>query len=168
MCRHVSSFVFVFVALAACSPSYFSGGQVARAVSQETYTDSSSFHRLVDRIVSEELQKKLEVREWEETVNVTETLSQPDSTGKQHVTERTTARISRRKDTSAGVTQTKDEVLQERTDSTHKTDMSSSMLKEEERYMQKENNGFMPWYVYVAALVGAVIVGFILGMKIRR
>ena len=79
--------------------------------------DSASFRRLVDQVVHEELQQRLDIREWTEQTTVEETFSEPDSTGAQHVTKRSTTTFSKRSKTSAESTQGKDEKYQEQADS---------------------------------------------------
>ena len=99
--------------LAACSPRNFSGEQVARTYNQSQQLDTSSFHHLVDKLVHEEVQKFMDVHELTDMTSVNEVFSAPDSTGKQHVTERTTTKLRKRSDTSAGAMQKKEEHSQE-------------------------------------------------------
>lgn len=130
--------------------------------------DSASFRRLIDRVVHDELQKQLDIREWMQAVTVNEKLSQPDSTGAQHVTERTTTTFSGGKETSSVVSHTKDEKNQDRVDSTSVHAANSVMEKKEETIVAGKVEGWMPWYVYVAALVAAVIVGFVVAVRCKK
>lgn len=161
MIRLYSFFVCAFV-LAGCSPRYFSGEQSARTFQHEESVDSASFKSLVDRLVHEELQKQLEIRELLEQTSVKETLSVPDSTGAQFVMERTTTTLSKKSKTSAGSTHTKDEDYHEKVDSTAKKSSDISFIEEEQKKITGEVKGWCPWYIYVAALVGAIVLGFML------
>ena len=167
MYRLYSVFLCVFV-LAACSPRYFSGEQVARTLDLQQQVDSASFKSMVDRVVHDELQKQLEVREILDQTSVKETLSAPDSTGAQYVMERTTTTTSRKSKTSAGVSQTKDEQVHEKKDSTARKASEILYIGEEENKFSKEVKGWCPWYIYVAALVAAVLIGFILAVRGKK
>ena len=158
-------FYVCLFALAACSPRNFSGGQVARAFSHEAAVDSAAFRSLVDRMVHEELQKQFDIREWMEMTTVRETLSAPDSSGRQYVTERTTTTQSGRKEASATITQAKEERVLEQADSTVLHASDSTLLKEEEKTFERLVKGWMPWYIYVAALVGAIVIGLFLARR---
>lgn len=140
----------------------FSREQVSREFRHDEASDSVSLRRLVDKTVREQLQHQLELSEWMEQVTVCERLSEPDTNGQQHVTDRTTTTTSRHTEAAAGTSVQTEEHLQEHTDSTHAKKEDSSMLKEEEETVTGQVKGWMPWYVYVAALVVAVIVGLIL------
>lgn len=163
--RRLYSFFVCLLVLAACSPRFYQREQVARTFSQDETMDSASFRRLIDRVVHDELQKQLDIREWMQAVTVNEKLSKPDSTGAQHVTERTTTTFSGGKETSSVVAHTKDEKNQERVDSTSVHAATSVMEKEEETIVAGKVEGWMPWYVYAAALVAAVIVGFVVAVR---
>lgn len=153
----------VFVSLlASCSPRLFSREQVSREFRHDEESDSVSLQRLVDKNVREQLQHQLELSEWIDQVTVRERLSDPDTAGRQHVTERTTTTMSRHTSAAAGTSVLKEEHLREQTDSTHAKREDSSLLKEEEERVTGEVKGWMPWYVYVAALLVAGIVGLIL------
>lgn len=165
--RLVQLFYVCLFALAACSPRNFSGGQVARAFERHTSIDSASFRSLVDRMVHEELQKHLDIREWMDQTIVKEILSAPDSAGVQHVIERTTTTQSNRKETAASVSQSKEEKILEQADSTVVHSSDSTLMKEEEKTFEKEVKGWMPWYVYAAALCVAVLLGAILAWKFK-
>lgn len=130
--------------------------------------DSASFKSMVDRVVHEELQKQLEVREILDQTSVKETLSAPDSTGTQYVMERTTTTTSRKSKTSAGVSQTKDEQVHEKKDSTARKASEILYISEEEKKFSTEVKGWCPWYIYVAALVAAVVIGFILAVRGKK
>lgn len=157
--RRLFSFFVCICVLAACSPLRYSGEQTARTVSFESGQDSASIRRLVDQLVHDELQQRLDIREWMEQTTVEETFSDPDSSGAQHVTKRSTTTFSKRSKTSAESTQTKDEKYQERVDSVRKKATVSYIEKEEEKKVGAKVDRMIPWYVWVLLLVGAMITG---------
>ena len=159
MYRLYSVFLCVFV-LAACSPRNFSGEQVARTYGYQGTADSASFKSMVDRLVHEELEKHLEIRDLMEQTSVKETLSAPDSTGAQYVMERTTTTTSKKSKTTAGSSQKKEEEVHEKKDSTAKQASEILYINEEQKKISGEVKGWCPWYIYVAALVAAVVIGF--------
>lgn len=161
MFRLYSFFVCISV-LAACSPRNFSGEQVARTYDHQQQLDTSSVHHLVDRMVQEELQKYLDIRELTEVTRVNEVFSDPDSTGQQHLKERTTTTMSKRSKTSAGATQKKEEQIHEQADSTTHHASEVTAITEEEKKVSGKVDGWFPWYVYAAAIVAAVVIGYIL------
>ena len=150
--------------LAACSPRF--GEQVAKTFSQESMVDSAYVSRMVDRLVREELQRRLDVNMWTQGEIVKETLSEPDSTGAQHVTERTTATHSGRIQASASSSHTKDEKDHAQVDSSHVRASDAMEIKEEETKVTGKVDGFMPWYVYVLSLVIGFLVGMVAGMAV--
>ena len=156
------SFFVCAIVLAACSPRNFSGEQVARTLDLQQQVDSASFKSMVDRVVHEELQKQLEVREILDQTSVKETLSAPDSTGSQYVMERTTTTTSKKSKTTAGTSQKKEEEVHEKKDSTAKQASEILYINEEQKKISGEVKGWCPWYIYVAALVGAIVLGFML------
>ena len=157
--RRLFSFFVCICVLAACSPLRYSGEQTARTVSVESGHDSASIHRLVDQLVHDELQQRLDIREWMEQTTVEETFSDPDSAGAQHVIKRSTTTFSKRSKTSAENTQAKDEKYQEQVDSVRKKATVSYIEKEEENKVLAEAKRFVPWYVWPVLLVGAMILG---------
>ena len=164
-CRYL---FFVFLALAACSPLFYNGEQVARSFSQESAMDSASVQRLVDRVVHDELQKQLEVHHCTNGTYVKETFSAPDSSGRQFLMERTTSTSSSRTEASASSLHKQDEVFQEKVDSTTVKSSETMELKEEEKTITAKADGWMPWYIYAAALVGAFVLGFILARRKKK
>lgn len=157
--RRLFSFCVFFCVLAACSSLRYSGEQTAKTVSMDLSADSASFRRLVDQVVHEELQHRLDIREWTEQTTVEETFSEPDSTGAQHVTKRSTTTFSKRSKTSAESTQGKDEKYQEQADSVRRHSTVSYIEKEEENKVLAEAKRFVPWYVWPVLLVGDMILG---------
>ena len=166
--RRLFSFFVCLCLWAACSPRYYHGEQASKAFSQAQSFDSASFQKMIDRVVHDELQKQLSIHEWAEQTTVNEKLSQPDSTGAQHVTERTTTTLSKRSETSASTSHTKDEKHQEKVDSTRTKTNDSIEIKQEEKTVDAKVEGWMPWYVYAAGLLVAIIIGVVLALKGRK
>lgn len=146
--------------LAGCSALKYNVEQSAKTVSIDSSRDSAAYHSLVEQIVRDELQNRLDIQEWMERTTVTETLSAPDSAGVQHVTQRSTTTLSKRKQTSAESAQSHVEQSQQQVDSTRQQAAVSYLEKEEEKTVAASKKGFLPWYMYVVMLIGAVIVGF--------
>ena len=153
MRRYFQSFFVCAFVLAACSPRYYHGEQVARTLSQAETYDSTYLRRYIDRLVQEELQKRLDIQEWSQLVSVTELLSDPDSAGVQHVTERTTTTASHHSQTSAGSSWAKSEGTVAQLDSGKTQSSSSAILHEEKEEKTGEVKGWMPWYMYIAGLI---------------
>lgn len=161
-------YLFLCLVLASCSPLYYSGEQVARTFNQETSIDSASLHRLLDRVVHDELEKQLDVHHWADESSVKETFSAPDSTGKQYLLERTTTSSSAHTETSAHSSHRQDEQYQEKVDSSSFKSSEDIEMKEEEKTITAKADGWMPWYIYAAALLGALVLGFALGVKKKK
>lgn len=151
--------------LAACSPRQYQREQAARTFNQETAFDSTSVRAILDRLVQEEVQKQLEIQENIEVTSVKEVLSSPDSTGLQYVQERTTTTTTSHKTTSAASHEKKEEKTQAVVDSARVNLSESTIEKEEETVINKKTKGFFPWYMYLVALAGAVLIGFVLHLR---
>lgn len=164
MRRYFQSFFVCAFVLAACSPRYYHGEQVARMLSQAETYDSTYLRRYIDRLVQEELQKRLDIQEWSQLVSVTELLSDPDSAGVQHVTERTTTTASHHSQTSAESSWAKSEGTVAQLDSGKTQSSSSAILHEEKEEKTGEVKGWMPWYMYIAGLICAVVVGIVIAL----
>ena len=164
MRRYFQSFFVCAFVLAACSPRYYHGEQVARTLSQAETYDSTYLRRYIDRLVQEELQKRLDIQEWSQLVSVTELLSDPDSAGVQHVTERTTTTASHHSQTSAGSSWAKSEGTVAQLDSGKTQSSSSAILHEEKEEKTGEVKGWMPWYMYIVGLICAVVVGIVIAL----
>lgn len=158
-------YLFLCVTLAACSPLYYHGEQVARSYQEESSIDSVALQRLVDRVVHEELDKQLEVHQWSDGMAVTETFSAPDSTGAQYLMERTTTTRTSRTETSASSSNRKDERYREKEDSTSVAFSQDIEVKEEEKTVDAKKEGWMPWYIYAVALLIGLFIGAALGLK---
>ena len=154
--------------LAACSTLHYSGEQTARTVSQDVKLDSTAYRQMIQQAVHEEFERQTSFQEWMEKTTVKEILSEPDSTGMQHVTERMTTTTARHSEVSAVTSKTKNERTQEEVDSTGVRTSDSLEIKEEETELAADAKKGMPWYVYAAALLCALIVGFVLGIRINR
>lgn len=168
MRRCIFSFFCVFLALASCSPRVYSGEQDVRAFESTSKSDSVRFMRLVDARMEAYLAQHMERAAELQQEIVRESFSNPDSTGRQHITERSTMRSIARSHTSAGSVAAQGSRMSSETDSIAVRD--TAVLSEmEERIEETLGDGRparrMPWYVFLASLAGAVIVGFILGLR---
>lgn len=166
MSRFIYLFMCVFV-LAACSQRLYQREQVARTFNQETAIDSTSVRAMVDRLVHDEIQKQLDIQESIEVTSVKEVMSSPDSSGSQHVVERTTTTQTTHKTTSAISHRSKEEKTQEVVDSSRVSMSDSTMEKEEKKDVAGKVNRFSPWYIYAISMAVAVFVGFILYLRKR-
>lgn len=162
MCRYYISFFVCLFALAACSPFHYSGEQTARAVYLDSSADSASFRKMVDQLVHEQLQKRLDILEWTEQTTVEETFSSPDSTGAQYVMKKNTTTLSKHTQASAESVQTKDEQYQEQIDSVSQTSTVSYIEKEEEKRVKGDVDRIIPWYVWPLLFIAAAIIGLFL------
>ena len=169
MCRYfLKSFFVCLLVLAACSPRNFSGEQVARTYSSETESDSTDVHKRLDSYSNEDIRQSLEWSSSLEQVTVTEKFSAPDSAGNQFLTERTTTTSRHRSESSAQTSHTKDQKIQEQTDSTSTNRTESEMIKEEEKTVSANTKGWMPWYVYLIALLVLTVFGALLGSGLLK
>ena len=169
MCRSLlKSFFVCLLVLAACSPRSFSGGQVARTYSSQTESDSTDVHKRLDSYSNEDIRQSLDWSSSLEQVTVTEKFSAPDSAGNQFLTERTTTTSRRRSESSAQTSHTKDQKYQEQTDSTHTNSTESVAIKEEEKTISGDIKGWMPWYVYVIALIVLTVLGALFGSGLLK
>ena len=168
MRKCIFSFFCVF-ALASCSPKIASGVQEVRALDETRQLDSAALKRWIFEEMKEYVDSRFEREERSQTETVREVLSDPDTAGRQHVVERSTTRSVSGATTRAGSSAGRVRQLQERTDSVSVTD--SSHVEEAEIYEEMDagvaRKPFIPWYVYVGAMIFAVIVGFILGARSR-
>ena len=154
--------------LAACSPKQFSGERVARASVSTVSSDSTALHRWLDQAVRESMEQHMQTVVDFESVTVRETLSDPDSTGAQHVTERSTNRVRGGSVTSYGASYERDESKVEEEDSTAVSSARSEAVREEHEKIRGSVSGWMPWYVYVICLAGAAVIGFVLAMHGKK
>ena len=167
MRRYVYSIFVCLLVLAACSPR-FSREQTSRTTQLETKTDSSALTKHVETSVNEQSQQQLEKHEWTEQVTVWEQLSQPDTNGVQYVTLRSTTTTSKHSEASAGASFNRSEQQLQQLDSTSIEKGESALMKEEEENVTGDVKGPMPWYVYAAALIAALVVGFFMGVSIKK
>ena len=162
---------FCVLALAACSPKTFSGVQEARASAHAQLYDSAAVSRWVNASLQEYIDKHFERIERIQTETVREVLSAPDSTGLQHVVERSTTHTVTGARTHAASSIQKNQQMQERTDSVAVADSvrtESAELREEFSEQPAKRAPWLPWYVYVGGLVAALMCGLYLGWKVRR
>lgn len=158
--RHGIVFMCVFqVVLAACSPKQFSGERVARASVSTVSGDSTALHRWLDQAVRESMDQHMQTIVDFESVTVRETLSDPDPTGAQHVTGRSTTRARGCSVTSYGASYAREESKVEEEDSTAVSSAMGEAVTEEHEEIRGSVSGWMPWYVYVICLAGAVVIG---------
>lgn len=167
MRRYVYSIFVCLLVLAACSPR-FSREQTSRTTQLETKTDSSALTKHIETAVNEQSQQQLETHEWTEQVTVWEQLSQPDTNGVQHVTQRTTTTTSRHAETSAVASFNRAEQQLQQLDSTSVEKGESALMKEEEEDVTGDVKGFVPWYEFVAALIAALLVVFFILVWIKK
>ena len=157
--RRCVVFLCVSLALTACSPKHFSGEQAVRTFTVAERADSTSMKGWLEKAVRECMEKNVRTSVDYESVTVTETLSTPDSCGRQHVTSVTTIREKGTSVSSAGSSSSREDVISEGKDSTAVSSNHEVAIVEEKRKFSGEVSGWMPWYVYVVSLVGAVLVG---------
>lgn len=168
MRRCIFSFFCVF-ALASCSPKVYSGAQDVRAYDSGRQTDSVSISRLVDSRLELYFEHRLERAAELQQETVTERLSEPDSSGRQWVAERSTTRSVARSQMTAGGVSSQSAQLVRQEDSTAVRDTASvAELETHEEACAAPARRWLPWYVYVGALLVALIVGFVLGLRRGR
>lgn len=162
MRRCIILFFVCLSAIAACSPRHYHGEQTAVALTQQQSLESSSMQKWMEQYMHQVLQEWKSMQSWTDQVSVKEVLSDPDSTGAQHVKERVTTTTTHHSEASAGSSKETLAELQQQTDSTQVQGSSSVAYTEEKKVVDGKVEGPLPWYVYAAALLGAVIVGFVL------
>ena len=155
----------VYLALAACSPKQFSGERVARCSYVSDAADSSALRRWLEREVRESLKQQVETVTSFELETVQETLSSPDSSGVQHVTSRSTTRTRGSSVSTAGSHSVREEVARSETDSSSVSSSHVEALTEEKERIAGRVSGWIPWYVYVTGLVGALLIGLVLAVR---
>lgn len=157
--RRCIVFMCAFLALTACSPRSFTGERAVRTSSISDDYDSTAFHRWLDKAVRESMERHVEMSFDFDAVTVTETFSAPDSTGKQHIMSTSTTQMKGTSSSSSGTVSSRYESVSDRTDSSSVELAHGELLTEEYEKVKGSVDGWMPWYVYVIALVGALIVG---------
>lgn len=163
MCRFVKSFFVCFLVLAACSPRYFNGGQVARTSSHESASDSTNVHRTIDYSSISGLQQNIDWRSSMDVTTVKEILSTPDSSGNQYVIERITTTAKGQSQSTTTSIQTKEENMQAAVDSTSHVEKEQAQQTEQEKNFSTKVRVGPPWYVWVIGvliLTAAVYVLF--------
>lgn len=169
MRRYVYSIFVCLLVLAACSPRWCRE-QTTRTHQQEQSSDSLAVTKHAESTLNEQSQSKLEKHESFNQVTTWEQLSKPDSTGAQWVTARGTTTTSGSSDVQRESSANRHEKQLEQEDSTNVSSSSSELEKEEEKSVEPADNkkSTWPWYVYVASIVGAFIIGLVLGLRKRR
>ena len=164
MRRYLILFFCVY-AIAACSPRYYHGEQAAVALNHEQSFENASLQKWMEQYVHDALQQWQNIQSWTEQVSVKEVMSDPDSTGAQHVTERMTTTTQHHVQSASGSQAETETALKERSDSSMSATHENMAFREEEMVVSGKVSGPIPWYVVVVSLVGAVVVGLYLAMK---
>jgi cobalamin biosynthesis Mg chelatase CobN len=148
-----------FLALTACSPKNFSGERAVRTYSLSETADSAAVLRWLDKAVRESVEQHVQTVFDFDAVTVRETLSAPDSTGAQYVTSTSTTHSRGRSVSTSGTESAREERISEGTDSTAVSSTHGEAITERREKISGEVRGWIPWYVYVIALIGAVVIG---------
>ena len=157
--RRCIVFLCYFLALTACSPKNFSGERAVRTYTLSDTADSASVRRWLDREVRESMEQHAQTVFDFDAVTVRETLSAPDSTGAQYVTSTSTTHARGRSVSTSGTESAREETVSGGTDSTAVSSTHGEALTESKEKISGEVRGWLPWYVYLLGLVGAVVIG---------
>ena len=164
MYRFYSFFVCLLV-LAACSPKLYRGEHVARTSIQENIVDSTNVSGKQESVVSGTLESTVDASTWSNQVVVTEKYSAPDSAGRQYVTERTTRTSSRRAESSAKLSQMKEEKQVEQIDSVAYHTETAELQNEEESKGRCASCSGWPWYAFIVAMIFGAFLGIVIGVR---
>lgn len=157
--RRCIVFLCYFLALTACSPKNFSGERAVRTYSLSETADSAAVLRWLDKAVRESVEQHVQTVFDFDAVTVRETLSAPDSTGAQYVTSTSTTHSRGRSVSTSGTESAREERISEGTDSTAVSSTHGEAITERREKISGEVRGWIPWYVYLLGLVGAVVIG---------
>lgn len=157
--RRCIVFLCYFLALTACSPKNFSGERAVRTYSLSETADSAAVLRWLDKAVRESVEQHVQTVFDFDAVTVRETLSAPDSTGAQYVTSTSTTHSRGRSVSTSGTESAREERISEGTDSTAVSSTHGEAITERREKISGEVRGWLPWYVYLLGLVGAVVIG---------
>ena len=157
--RRCIVFLCYFLALTACSPKNFSGERAVRTYSLSETADSAAVLRWLDKAVRESVEQHVQTVFDFDAVTVRETLSAPDSTGAQYVTSTSTTHSRGRSVSTSGTESAREERISEGTDSTAVSSTHGEAITERRKEISGEVRGWIPWYVYVIGLIGAVVIG---------
>ena len=160
--------IFCVFALASCAPKIYSGVQDVSAFEQTAAIDSVQLRRIIEERVEAYVSRRLEQDAEMQSETVREVFSEPDSAGRQHVTERSTTVTSGRTRTTAQSSSAKAEQKIQVTDSLSVRDTSSVAEVEEHQEQEIKGRTGWPWYAYAAGLLIAVLVGFLFGLLGRK
>lgn len=167
MCRTYS--LFVCVALASCSSLHYQSEQEARTFIQEQQLDGVSVHSFIEQAVKKSLQEQLNVLELCDGTVVNEEFSQPDTSGRQYLIYRQTTTFSKKKEVSAQNSQNTEQLEKAQEDSSAVHQKATISYIEEKKEVQADKTPLgLPWYVYAAGLVVAVLLGFILALRGKK
>lgn len=157
--RRCIVFLCYFLALTACSPKNFSGERAVRTYSLSETADSAAVLRWLDKAVRESVEQHVQTVFDFDAVTVRETLSAPDSTGSQYVTSTSTTHSRGRSVSTSGTESAREERISEGTDSTAVSSTHGEAITERREKISGEVRGWIPWYVYVIGLIGAIVIG---------
>lgn len=157
--RRCIVFLCCFLALTACSPRSFTGERAVRTYTLSDTADSASVRRWLDRAVRESMEQHAQTVFDFDAVTVRETLSAPDSTGAQYVTSTSTTHARGRSVSTSGTESAREETVSGGTDSTAVSSTHGEALTERREQISGDVRGWLPWYVYLIGLVGAVVIG---------
>ena len=157
--RRCIVFLCYFLALTACSPKNFSGERAVRTYSLSETADSAAVLRWLDKAVRESVEQRVQTVFDFDAVTVRETLSAPDSTGAQYITSTSTTHSRGRSVSTSGTESAREERISEGTDSTAVSSTHGEAITERRENISGEVRGWIPWYVYVIGLIGAVVIG---------
>ena len=157
--RRCIVFLCYFLALTACSPKNFSGERAVRTYSLSETADSAAVLRWLDKAVRESVEQHVQTVFDFDAVTVRETLSAPDSTGAQYVTSTSTTHSRGRSVSTSGTESAREERISEGTDSTAVSSTHGEAITERREEISGGVRGWIPWYVYVIGLIGAVVIG---------
>lgn len=160
--------IFCVFALVSCSPKILSGKQDISAFEQTAAIDSAQLRRIIDERMEAYFSSWMEKDAEQQSETVREVFSEPDSTGRQHVTERSTTRTSGRTRTTAQSSAGKAEQTIRVTDSLSVRDTSSVAELEEHQKQEIKSHTGWAWYEYLAGLLVAAIIGLIIGLFIKK
>lgn len=158
----------VFFALASCSPKVYSGVQEVRAFESTALSDSATLRRLVDERMEAYFERTMKKASELRQEIVRERLSDPDSSGRQYVLERSTTRSTARSSSVASSVSSRQEQIIQQTDSVAVRDSAVVAAVNEKRETVVKGNRAWPWYAYVAGLLVAVVIGFVMGLRGRK
>ena len=159
--------VFCVLGIAACSPKHYIGEQTAQSSQQSATADSVSVSRSLRETVAQSVNEGSETLVVTETETVVEILSEPDSTGVQHVKQRETTRQKTQSKTSVGRISETDSQRQETVDSLQVSEASQKSSSELTNAVELKTRRPVPGWIYVVGLAAALFAACYLFKRIR-